>query len=373
MKIKLASYLFITAVFSLIFFACSKFEDSITTQQVYLDLPETPYNYNSTMNGGFDAFTGIDNNVATLGRVIFYDTKLSINNSVSCASCHKQARGFADDKKFSMGFQNHPTLRNTLPIQNVNLQSPFIMPGFSNSSLFWDGRANFLQTMVLMPMLNHVEMGMPDLDGIVAKVKEQSYYPELFAKAYGTTNISVELVSGALSGFVGSIFTANSKFDKSQSGMAQLTALEQEGQLLFMSKYNCNSCHQAQQFNGYETGGGLVNIGLDRVYTDKGLEAITNDPADNGKFKIPALRNVALTAPYMHDGRFATLDQVLDHYSHSIADNPALDPRLRDEHGVPKVLNITDHEKTAIIAFLNTMTDYSVVTDPKFSNPFKAR
>ena len=371
MKITRSSYLFIAVFISTILLSCSKFEDSITSQQVYLDLPETPYDYNTISTGGFDANIGINNDEASLGRVLFYDTKLSLNNSVSCASCHKQARGFADDKKFSTGFQNHNTLRNTLPIQNISRPTFFV--GSLGSSLFWDGRADFLQTMVLLPMLNHVEMGMPSLEGIVEKVRQQPYYPGLFEKAYGNSDINIELVSRALSGFVGSIFTSNSKFDRAENGMTQLSALEQEGRNLFMTKYNCNSCHQAQQFSGYETGGGLVNIGLDRVYTDKGLEAITNNPADNGKFKIPVLRNVALTAPYMHDGRFSTLDQVLDHYSHNIADNPALDPRLRDDHGVPKVLNISDHEKTAIIAFLNTMTDYSVITDPKFSNPFKTR
>jgi len=371
MKLRHSSYFFITALISTILFSCSKFEDSITSEEVYLDLPETPYNYSTTINSGFITNIFVDNDVATLGRVLFYDTKLSVNNSVSCASCHKQARGFADDTKFSMGFQNHSTLRNTLPIQNISRPDPFLSS--FGSSLFWDGRANFLQTMVLLPMLNHVEMGMNDLDGIVEKVKEQPYYPMLFAKAFGNTSIDIALVSEALSGFVGAIFSVNSKFDRAESGMAQLNGLEQEGRNLFMSKYNCNSCHQAQQLNGYETGGGLVNIGLDRVYSDKGLGAITNNATDNGKFKIPSLRNIALTAPYMHDGRFATLDQVLDHYSHGIADHPSLDPRLRDEQGAPKILNITDHEKSAIIAFLNSMTDYSVITDPKFSNPFKTR
>jgi cytochrome c peroxidase len=362
---------------SVALFACSRMEDSVKPQTVALDLPESPYDYASSSNGAIDFFNGVDNNIATLGRVLFYDKHLSLNNSVSCGSCHKQTLGFADNVKFSAGFQNHSTLRNTLPIQNLNNSGVItVFDNFfpSQPSLFWDGRASFLPNMVLMPITNHVEMGMGDMDQIVEKVKGLSYYNDLFTTAFGGENtVNSENIANALSQFVSSIFSGNTKFDKFRSGLTQLTALETEGRNLFFNKYDCNSCHQAEQLNGYELGGKFANIGLEEVYTDKGRENITNDPSDNGKVKIPSLRNIALTGPYMHDGRFNTLEEVLNHYSTGIASTPGLDQRLKNDSGNPLRMNISDHEKTAIIAFLHTMTDYSMITDPKFSNPFKVQ
>jgi cytochrome c peroxidase len=227
--------------------------------------------------------------------------------------------------------------------------------------------------MVLMPILNHVEMGMSDMNGIVEKVKSQPYYKDLFIKAYGTDEVNIQNIANAISAFLGAIVSSETRFDHARFDISQLTSLEQEGKNLFFDKYDCNSCHQTEQPNGYQLGGGFVNIGLETNYTDKGFENVTHNTADNGKFKIPNLRNVALTAPYMHDGRFANLNQVLDHYSQGIANHPALDPRLRDANGQPMRMNISDHEKSALIAFLNTLTDYKMITDPTLSNPFTVR
>lgn len=155
-------------------------------------------------------------------------------------------------------------------------------------------------------------------------------------------------------------------------GQAQLTALESRGRDLFFTTYDCNACHQIQNPHGYLMAGGFSNIGLDAEYADKGVQEFSKRSEDAGKFKIPSLRNVALTAPYMHDGRFNTLDEVLNHYSGGIADNPNLDTRLR-KNGVPMRMEIPEIDKQAIIAFLNTLTDYEMISDKKFSNPFKAR
>ena len=348
-------------------------EEDLQAQAVSLQLPSIPYSYGFTNNGGFDVFTGVDDNIATLGRVLFYDQNLSLNNSISCGTCHKQAIAFSDNVAFSKGFQNHQTLRNTLAIQNISntINNSFFA---IEPKLFWDGRANFLNTMVLMPIVNHVEMGMGQADDIVARVNQQAYYPELFNKAFGSPEADIDKIASALSSFVSSITSGSTKFDLANNSIVALNGLEEEGRLLFFNKYNCNSCHQTGQLNGYEMGGGLVNIGLETNYSDKGLEGVTNDPADNGKFKIPNLRNIALTAPYMHDGRFRSLDEVLDHYSRGIKDHPSLDARLRNGvTGQPMILNISDHEKSAIIAFLNALTDYSMITDVRFSNPFKVR
>jgi cytochrome c peroxidase len=323
----------------------------------YLDLPATPYAYNVTDN----------NHLPTLGRVLFYDRQLSLNNSVSCSSCHKQSAGFSDNVAFSVGFEDKKTSRNSMPIQNLNSFGGFFQP-----SLFWDGREHFLPRMVLLPIVNHVEMGITDFDGLETKLSKIPYYRELFAKAYGSEEVTQQKIAEALSMFLISINTVNTRFDRANRGELQLNASESLGKQLFITKYDCNSCHKVEDPNGYVFAGTFANIGLDPVYSDDGLENVTRQASDAGKFKIPSLRNVSLTGPYMHDGRFSTLDEVIDHYSDQIAAHPNLDVRLRDKTtGEPVVFNISDQEKHAIISFLNALTDMTVVSDPKFSNPFK--
>jgi len=362
MKSKLFISALIIAAIACNLISCSKDGSNTTTPAattVTLSLPSTPYQYNSPM--------GASDEVVTLGRVLFYDTHLSINNSIACGSCHRQSIGFSDNVPTSSGFQNQKGTRNAPPIQNLS------NGGFGPAELFWDGREKSLVDMVLKPMLNHAEMGVTDLNSIVNNVKSLPYYSNLFMNAFRSTDININNIATALSSFVGTITSQNTRFDLFNNGIGSLSALEQQGQSLFFNKYNCNSCHQTQVANGYQRGGGttpgFINIGLDLNYADNGLGALNGNTADNGKFKIPNLRNVALTAPYMHDGRFATLDDVLEHYSHNIMNHPNLDPRLKDGTQA-KQMNITTDEKTAIIAFLNTLTDYTMITDLKFSNPF---
>ncbi len=353
------------------FFSCSK-EDSTNPTidnptTTYLDLPKQPYDYVTS------SFVFQSNDLPTLGRVLFYDTHISVNNSVSCASCHKQSLAFSDNVAHSKGFENQLTHRNALPIQNLQFGTS------GPPALFWDGREKFLQTMVLKPIVNHVEMGMGDLNMVVKKVKAMPYYAELFQKAYGTTDIDINRIATALSSFTGAIVSFNTRFDNFNQNQTRLSGIEEQGRNLFFNTYNCNSCHQTQQLNGYQSGGGnpdaigFINIGLDQNYADNGLGDLTHNAADNGKFKIPNLRNIAFTAPYMHDGRFATLDAVLEHYSHGIVNHPNLDSRLKTSANQAKEMNISSNDKVALIAFLNTLNDYSVMTDPKFSNPFKNR
>lgn len=306
-----------------------------------------------------------------LGRVLFYDKNLSVNNSISCASCHKQAFAFADNVAFSSGFENTRTTRNSMPIQNLtgigNGNN-----GFRLTPLFWDGRENDLQRMVLKPVVNHREMGVTDLDFFVRKLSEIDYYQTAFANIHGpNTSISLDHISAALAAFVGGITSVNTRFDHYVSTQEGLSGLELEGMRLFFEKYDCNSCHQVQGPSGYLFAGTFSNIGLDPVYEDVGLQNVTGVPSDQGKFKIPSLRNVVLTAPYMHDGRFQTLEEVIEHYSTGLTSNTNLDFRLKDAEGQPMVMNISSHEKNALIAFLKTLTDETMVTDPKLSNPFK--
>lgn len=375
---------FCVVIFSVIFWSCQKTEETKSGEAI-LQLPAIPYVYDS-VNG--------NNDIPTLGRVLFYDTRMSINNSVSCATCHQQARAFADNVSFSTGFEGKLTFRNSMPIQNLVLTgSPtFILfgPGSAQSdsaiasmpiqfssdtlSLFWDGRVKLLKAMVLRPITNHVEMGITDLDALALKLSKIPDYQNLFSKAYGTAEVTELKIAGALSAFLQNIKSDNSPFDKIRLGGGTLPPAEEAGHQLFVQKYNCNSCHQVDAaLNGYQLGGSFVNIGLDEKYADIGFADVTGNPADVGKFKIPTLRNVALTAPYMHDGRYSTLDEVLEHYSTGIVNHPNLDFRLKVSGNRALQMNITDDDKKSLIVFLNTLTDYNMITDPRFSNPFVSK
>lgn len=354
--------LFVAAV--IVFNSCEQ-ASVPSLKETYLDLPEVPYSYD-----GMDS----SNNIPTLGRVLFYDTRLSANNSVSCATCHKQAIAFADNVQFSTGFAGKPTGRNSMPIQNLG-QSNFVFdPGgvfFQPHTLFWDGRETQVDAQVLMPITNHIEMGMT-IEELTAKLSLIPEYQILFTKAFGTSEVTKQRISSGLASFVSSINSVNTKFDHYLRGEIRLTPAEELGRIVFFEKYNCNTCHQVTIPNGYQEGGGFVDAGLDRDPKDVGRFDVTAVPQDKGRFKIPTLRNVVLTGPYMHDGRFNTLEEVIEHYSTGIKDSENLDPRLMDNGG-PKQFLITDTDKQNLIAFLNTLTDYQMITDPKFSSPFKTK
>jgi cytochrome c peroxidase len=372
----------------LIFVAVSSCQDLQLDDSVsksYLDLPVQRYQYNNPLD--------TSNAVSTLGRVLFYDRAMSLNGNIACASCHKQQYGFADNVAFSRGFEGRVTTRNSMPIQNFISFIEFFNPDgstsigeFGGTHFFWDGREQSLQNLILQPVGNHIEMGMSDIDALTKKISEQPYYASLFRDAFGTPDaVTGDNISLAVSMFLEGISTNHTRFDQynlnrgavAAGGPDQfqtiLSPLETEGMLLFQQKYDCNSCHHVESTIGYQAAGTFANIGLDATYGDPGLADVTNNPADVGKFKIPSLRNVEYTAPYMHDGRFATLEDVVEHYSEGIANHPNLDPKLKDNGGLARTMNISDHEKQAIVAFLRTLSDQSPMTDPKYSNPFKAK
>lgn len=371
-------YLLPLSFIGLTLFAYSCQKKSATTpasgSTVYLDLPDTiTAYYKDQLSGGFIA----DNNLATLGRVLFYDAHLSINNSVSCGSCHKQELAFADNVALSRGFQGVLTKRNTPAIQNIGNNIESFEAQFetnqNNSVLFWDGRENNLINMMTRPISNHVEMGMEDLSVLPQKIAGLSYYGKLFAQAFGDSAVTSARISQALAAFSAAISSQKSRFDQYQAGnRTVLTAQEMEGMNLFVSKYNCATCHTVNVGNYTSESASFKDIGLNQNYTDLGRGAITGISTDNGTFKVPSLRNVGLTAPYMHDGRFATLSDVIDHYSHGIVASSNLDTALQ-RNRQPMQMNISDNEKQALIAFLNTLTDYNVTIDPRFSNPFKVK
>jgi cytochrome c peroxidase len=367
-----------TAFASLLFGfqACNKVVDIVQSTP---KLPEVPYEYLSINRFGStqnlsqlikdESAKTINNHSVALGRVLFYDKNLSINNHISCGSCHIQQLAFSDGVALSNGFRNKKTTRNSMGLLNAVL----------NNNMFWDSRAGSPLELSLMPVFDHLEMGMESHEMLVNKLEKVDYYPALFEKAFGTKDISSDKIALALTHFIHSIFSENSKFDQRMKNPAmKFTELEQLGSDLFFSpRLKCGECHNGPNFSAPDFPGGpygarfdgntsqdrkgTANIGLDRVYADKGRK--------NGHFKIPSLRNIELTAPYMHDGRFATLEQVIDHYDRGIQAHPELDDKLK-ENGKPIRMHMNEIEKKALLAFLKTLTDKELIRDPRFSDPF---
>ncbi|MFN0032187.1 MAG: cytochrome-c peroxidase, partial [Flavobacteriales bacterium] len=315
-------------------------------------LPATPYSYDTPVAQSFFNPYGdsvINNHVATLGRVLFYDTQLSHNNRTSCGTCHQQLYGFADNTQWSLGFLSGLTGRNTQTIVNTGTQIGF----------FWDLREATLDHMVLQPIANHVEMGIPDTLYMEEKVRRTDYYNQLFINAFGNDEVTTNKIGRALAQFVKSIISVSSKFDKgrllvdpdSQLGNAanhidfpNYTVEENLGKEIFFLKFPCSTCH-----GGVNLDGSLsrpFNIGLEVDYTDNGMRGYHNPSPEHpdsvitqvpmmgsevadGFFKTPSLRNISLTGPYMHDGRFKTLEEVVEFYNSGIQPHLQLSQTLR--------------------------------------------
>jgi cytochrome c peroxidase len=326
-------------------------------------LPVLPAHFDSP---ALDAFESIpeDNPItdagATLGRVLFYDRSLSASYTVSCGSCHHQEHGFADTKARSQGHSGGLTRRNASHIVNQ----------FYLRRQFWDQRANTLEEQVLMPVQDPIEMGLT-LEELTARVQRTAYYPPLFAAAFGDPGITTDRISKALSQFVRSIVSFRSRYDEGEAnGFADLSQQELEGKALFFNtETRCNQCHMTANFFTPQS----MNNALDLVYADNGVGERTGDPADDGKFKVPSLRNVAVTGPYMHDGRFLTLEEVVEHYNSGLKPHANIDDRLTSDNtigGTPYQLQLTTSQKQALVAFLRTLTDEPLLSDPRFSDPF---
>ena len=322
---------------------------------------------------------------ALLGRVLFYDTQLSATGETSCASCHHQELAFADDVAFSKGIRGAVTKRNSIALGSVPTFAGEISgygetstDGSSTSSgsvsFFWDERAPTIMEQSKLTIEDKLEMGQ-DLGELSRQLQRQEIYRILSQKAYGTTELTPDRITLALEKFCATITSMDTPFDELMDASftmqpAELNAAfgqaEVEGMALFQQ--NCASCHG---FNLTQPNVPVANNGLDLQYTDQGVGALAGEFA-NGVFKVPFLRNVALTAPYMHDGRFATLREVIDHYSEGIAQHPNLHPNLRNfDTGEQLKMNFTEEEKQALIAFLETTTDRNVRTDPRLSDPFR--
>ena len=308
------------------------------------------------------ANNAVTNAGATLGRTLFYDKRLSLNQTISCSSCHQREHGFSDGRKFSVGFQGGLTGRNSMGLSNARW--------YQRRAFFWDERAATLEDQVLQPIQNSVEMGMT-LPGLVERLGAEPFYATLFTSAFGTETVTSDRISRALAQFVRSIISTKSKFDVgAATGFANFTMQENQGRQIFNGLGNCTSCHGTDNF---VPGPNINNNGLEFPYVDLGRGGITGLTTDNGLFKVPSLRNIELTAPYMHDGRFATLEEVVEFYNSGVVDNPNLSPPLRNPPPgppTPRRLNLTTVQKAALVAFLRTLTDTSVTTDAKFADPF---
>lgn len=375
--------------FLFVFIACNKSSDysaptptPVDPVAAALNLPATPFNYaNSPLPSYLNtpnilgqvntpANNPISDNGATLGRVLFYDKNLSINNTIACASCHKQVNAFSDVAVKSNGFNGGLTGRNSMPLTNAKY--------YPNGRFFWDQRAATLEDQVLMPIQDLVEMGMT-LSALETKLKSLSYYPPLFQKAFGDNNITSDRISKSLAQFVRSIVSYQSKYDAGRGNFppgplppnvnfANFTPQENQGMQIFLGPQGrCVPCHGTETFTAPQE----KNNGLDLTTIDRGFGAVLNNTNFDATFKVGSLRNIELTTPYMHDGRFATLEQVVEHYSSGVKNHPNLSQQLRLPNGQPRLANLTIQEKAALVAFLRTLTDATMIADVKYSNPFK--
>jgi len=312
---------------------------------------ETPYGF---PNMNIPSNNPMTIEVVALGEKLFHDKILSGNGMQACASCHLQSSAFSDPNQFSAGIDGFFGDRNASAIVNVGW----------NNNLNWDGSAITLEEQAFEPITNPLEMHDTWIN-VENKLNTDDEYPSLFKNAFNIDYIDSNHVVMAIAQFERTLISANSKFDKYLRGETQLTASELGGYAIFNSeKGDCFHCHGTQMFMDNL----FHNNGLDpEPFSDLGLGKITNNASDNGKFKTPTLRNIEFSAPYMHDGRFATLDDVIDHYDFGGYDSPTVDPLMKY---VGVGLFLSSQEKVDLKAFLLTLSDPSFINNPSFSNPF---
>lgn len=310
------------------------------------NFPEPVYDFsrNPVTKDGFE-----------LGKRLFYEPRLSRNNTIACGSCHIQSASFTHHgHDVSHGIDDRLGTRNPQPIVNMAWQKEF----------FWDGGVFHLDLSPVNAITSPVEMD-ETVPNVLRKLREHPEYPALFKKAFGTDQITDEYFFKALSQFMVMAVSANSRYDqvmRRENGTA-FTDAEQKGYVFF--RENCGSCHQEPLFTdlSYRNNGLAPNRA-----NDTGRDSVTLNPADRYKFKVPSLRNWQYTAPYMHDGRFLTLNRMLEHYRNGVTDSETLDPVFRQPGGTPGI-PMTEEEKEHLTAFLQTLNDREFVTNPLLSEP----
>ncbi len=341
--------------------ACKKDQTTFQPSPYFLEIPDhfpdmiIPSDNPMTIEG------------VELGRWLFYEKRLSGNDSMSCASCHLAQHGFSDPNKYSTGIAGIAGTRNSMALINLGWDNFF----------FWDGRASTLEIQILEPVTNPIELHQSWPDAI-HKLNLDIAYRNRFFKAFGEPGIDSLKAAKAMAQFIRTMISASSKFDvmykyengmplnnQEQSLLQQIDVEEWAGYDLFKSLNgaDCFHCHNGPLMRVKK----YSNNGLDANFTDLGRGAVTQNPEDYGKFKVPTLRNIALTAPYMHDGRFQTLDEVIEHYSSGVHISPTIDPLIEfaNQGGV----QLSTEEKYLLKKFLLTLTDNSFVSNPKFKDP----
>jgi cytochrome c peroxidase len=360
------------------------------------DIPYNPTHYTIQKPAHFpQILIPVDNPMTAegvqLGRKLFYDSILSGDSTQACASCHLPGGSFTDNKAVSKGIDGISGHRSAMSLMNV----AFLKGSHDDSTgiplgLFWDGRSEFLEDQALLPVEDPIEMHNTWVNA-VSKLKAHSQYPQDFRKAFGITNkseITKELAAKALAQFERILVSSGqSKYDKSLNGIVNLTDEEEDGRIMFFDEAStsqvnlpdaqCVHCHGGITLNG----GQFFNNGLDEMpdlnnFPDKGRGAISGNLADNGKFRSPTLRNIALTAPYMHDGRFSTLEEVVKHYA-SHGKSASNKDGFINKIGfvIPgsnpvQYTHLTEEHQKSIIAFLHTLTDTTFINNPDVVSPF---
>jgi cytochrome c peroxidase len=342
---------------------CKKDESPSAT----VEWDQTPYalNIGELPPPPIAADNALTNQGVKLGRMLFYEKKLSKDNSMSCASCHRQEHAFSDTSRFSIGVDGLPGGRQAMAVFNM---------AWNTNEFFWDGRAHLLRDQSLLPIQDPLEMH-ETLPNVVAKLSEIQGYKDQFKRAFGSEEVTSEKMSLALEQFMNSIVSVDNKYDRSLKGQATLTPSEARGRKLFFTEYNqffpdssgadCAHCHSTRTFENDL----YMNNGLDAGpdITDIGREAVTGNPMHRGQMKVTSLRNIELTPPYMHDGRFSTLEEVVEHYNSGIKSSPSLDQALANTMGTGLFLDAQD--KADLVAFLKTLTDNDLMTNPEYSDP----
>ena len=297
--------------------------------------------------------------------MLFYETMLSKDGTMSCGSCHRQKHSFADTNTLSIGVEGLPGKRQAMAVINM---------AWNTNEFFWDGRAHLLRDQSILPIQDELEMN-ETLENVVSKLSAEQSYKDQFKRAFGSTEISSYKISLALEQFMNSIVSVDSKYDQYLRGDVALTDSEERGRELFFTEYNeffpatsgadCAHCHSPTNFSNNE----YMNNGLDATITDIGREDVTMSAADKGKMKVTSLRNIELTTPYMHDGRFTTLEEVVDHYNNGLEMSPTLDPALANTINTGLMLDAQD--KADLVAFLKTLTDQTFLNNQEYSDPFQ--
>lgn len=363
-KRKIIQLALLVGMASILVWSCK--DDEEVVEDVVYD--ETPYQLSY---GDFAPPTIPTDNKLTeqgvkLGRMLFYEKQLSGDGTLSCAGCHRQEHAFTDTARFSTGIQGKQGGRQAMAVFNML---------WHENEFFWDGRAHLLRDQSILPIQDELEMD-ETLENVVAKLSASEMYRNQFMRAFGSEEITSEKVSHALEQFMNSIISNQSKYDKYLAGELQLTESELRGKNLFFTEYNehfpdqsgadCAHCHSGDNFQNNR----YMNNGLDgdTDFEDLGRAKVTKKASDNARFKVTSLRNIALTGPYMHDGRFKTLEEVVDHYNSGLKTSSTIDPALEATRKTGLMLDA--QEKADLIAFLKTLTDEELIKDPRYSDPF---